>query len=148
MQFKSHTFSCWRQASSGAYQACAPFCSCSSPRCSVFHSQSCRQLHCRPGKSQTPEPSTRTLPTGEAGKSAIGEKGGLGLVRFLLSTFKIFSVSHRMQFFFLQFNIFFMVILDKEWQNISRNNRPYLLSTWIYRHSHNLFFSASKLYSI
>lgn len=68
------------QNSSNAYRACAPSCSCSSPQCNVFHSRSCRLLHCRPGKSLTREPSTRTLPRGVADSSAKGEKGGAVLV--------------------------------------------------------------------
>ena len=71
---------CRSLTSTGAYPACAPSCSCSSPRCSAFHNQSCRLLHCRPGKSPTPGPSTRTLPTGEAGRSAAGVEGGVWLV--------------------------------------------------------------------
>lgn len=93
----------WSLKSSDAYQACAPSCSCSSPQCNVFRSQSCRRLHCRPGKSPTPEPWTRTLPTGEADRSATGEKGGVELVRpggrnNVVPWWDLFLLLHRKQF--------------------------------------------------
>lgn len=62
-----------------SYQACAPSCSYSSPRCTGSHNQSYRQLCCRPGKSRTPEPLIHTLPMGEAGRSAKDERGDKGL---------------------------------------------------------------------